>query len=61
MYGVRSVDLRNSVASNNKRMSIFSDEAETYSGDQEDDGDESCFTRLFNTTFRCYENDVCYA
>ncbi|KAM3183357.1 hypothetical protein ACTXT7_010504 [Hymenolepis weldensis] len=59
MYGVRGVDLRNSTPSNTKIITKHGEDGEIYSIDNDmASDDESCFSRLFNTTFRCYENDM---
>ncbi|KAM7534079.1 hypothetical protein Aperf_G00000105055 [Anoplocephala perfoliata] len=59
MYGVRCVDLRNSLPSNAKTITISGDEAEIYEIEDDKISDEgSCFSRLFNTTFTCYESEM---
>ncbi|VDM31458.1 unnamed protein product [Hydatigera taeniaeformis] len=59
MYGVRGVDLRTPLPLTKKTLGRPGDELEGYPEEDEspDEGD-SCFMRLFNTTFKCYEADI---
>lgn len=59
MYGVRGVDLRTPLPLTSKSLNKPGDELEGFPLEEESPEDEeSCFMRLFNTTFKCYDTDV---
>ena len=59
MYGVRGVDLRSHAPKNRKSPSISKEEMPTCLLEEETWGsEESCCSRMFSTTFKCYESEV---